>query len=389
MYYKLGLTAKRQHPHVLNKTAHEFFHGIAAGRGAQNRRSFWQLSSRIKDQLADLDADVAPRAFWRAAQEERDAPRDQSKLDCLWAGDAGTQSHTHYDASANFFVQLHGTKRFELWPPERWPSMALHPKDHPAYRQSQLDSGEAVPPLPGCPADVSAPAALRAALRGLGGAERPACAAARVATVAPGEVLYVPPFWFHRVASLSASTALSSMSNLEEAGRFSRAVRAGLPYALADRAAPRAPRAACAHRFLSALLLQLLPAPADAAAYVSATIGARHAPLAEALRCDAPPDAALGLDAQCGDAGAAPGGGDAAPFDARPTTPFGRAAAGASDEEQYYAAAAARELRGRGRAEGAALDATGHILLQDYLEYVGGFAVGMEALCAFFARCFP
>ena len=63
--------------------------------------------------------------------------------------------------------------------------------------------------------------------------------------------------------------------------------------------------------------------------------------------------------------------------------------AGASDEEQYYAAAAARELRGRGRAEGAALDATGHILLQDYLEYVGGFAVGMEALCAFFARCFP
>ena len=33
------------------------------------------------------------------------------------------------------------------------------------------------------------------------------------------------------------------------------------------------------------------------------------------------------------------------------------------------------------------LNGIDHILLQDYVEHVSGFAVGMDGLCAFVARC--
>lgn len=44
-------------------------------------------------------------------------------------GREGIITHTHYDASYNFFVQLQGKKRFTLFPPNQ--TMYLYPCLHP------------------------------------------------------------------------------------------------------------------------------------------------------------------------------------------------------------------------------------------------------------------
>ena len=47
----------------------------------------------------------------------------------LWIGRHGITTHTHYDATFNFFVQLQGKKRFTLIPPNQ--PMYLYPCLHP------------------------------------------------------------------------------------------------------------------------------------------------------------------------------------------------------------------------------------------------------------------
>lgn len=47
----------------------------------------------------------------------------------LWVGRAGIVTHTHYDCTYNFFVQLQGRKRFTLFPPDQ--NLYLFPCLHP------------------------------------------------------------------------------------------------------------------------------------------------------------------------------------------------------------------------------------------------------------------
>lgn len=47
----------------------------------------------------------------------------------LWVGRAGIVTHTHYDCTYNFFVQLQGRKRFTLFPPDH--NLYLFPCLHP------------------------------------------------------------------------------------------------------------------------------------------------------------------------------------------------------------------------------------------------------------------
>jgi hypothetical protein len=57
----------------------------------------------------------------------------------LWMGGPGVTSPLHYDGVHNSFVQIHGYKRFVLFPPENFNELYLFPRLHPSSRQSQLD----------------------------------------------------------------------------------------------------------------------------------------------------------------------------------------------------------------------------------------------------------
>jgi hypothetical protein len=98
----------------------------------------------------------------------------------VWAGEANMSARVHYDTYYNFYVQLVGRKRFVLLPPEEWVHLRLFPGMHPSGRQSQFDISE-----------------------------RLGSARALEVVLEPGQVLFLPPYWFHHVESVDASVSVN------------------------------------------------------------------------------------------------------------------------------------------------------------------------------------
>nr|AKC54668.1 hypoxia-inducible factor 1-alpha inhibitor [Macrobrachium nipponense] len=86
----------------------------------------------------------------------------------------------HYDEQQNFFCQLIGKKRCILFAPEHYERLYPHPVYHPHDRQSQVDFD--MPDLEKFPG-----------LDQLQGWET---------VIGPGEVLYIPMYWWHHIESL-------------------------------------------------------------------------------------------------------------------------------------------------------------------------------------------
>ena len=115
----------------------------------------------------------------------------------VWMAGDGVVAAMHYDVAHNFVLQVQGQKRFELLPPAAHRGR-LYPSSHP-YRRHAL------------------PGVARDALR---------------VTLNPGEVLYLPPFWLHRVSSLGPQGTLSLNTWFESAAgaALSRALATALPF---------------------------------------------------------------------------------------------------------------------------------------------------------------
>lgn len=99
----------------------------------------------------------------------------------------GNITPAHYDEQHNFFAQLQGHKKCYLFPPECYENLYPHPVYHPHDRQSQVD--------------FDAPDFERfPRLRDLRGYET---------VVGPGDVLYIPMYWWHHIESLSSNATVS------------------------------------------------------------------------------------------------------------------------------------------------------------------------------------
>jgi len=111
----------------------------------------------------------------------------------LWISSPKGISSTHYDRSMNLVVGIHGTKRWSLWHPRHNEKMGLAPWLSLRYQQIQHLNERFENSIN--------------------------------LTLSRGEVLYVPPFWAHRVRSSDTHTvvALSVLhpSHVEE--RYSKA----------------------------------------------------------------------------------------------------------------------------------------------------------------------
>jgi len=101
----------------------------------------------------------------------------------LWIGPAGTITPLHHDTTNILFAQLHGRKRIELVSPQET-ALLLDPV-HGYYSPVDLD-GLAAAPHP--------------ALRELH---------VRQVVMGPGDALYIPAGWWHRVTSLDVSISFS------------------------------------------------------------------------------------------------------------------------------------------------------------------------------------
>jgi hypothetical protein len=140
----------------------------------------------------------------------------------VWMGGRGIVAAAHYDLHHNCFLQLSGTKLWTLARPTEALRLRPFPEAHPRDRQSQAG----LAPLP-CDVCETPPSPLSAdeapANQTLSADEWPSARAEAQVLLRPGELLYLPPLTFHRVAAptsgLSVSLNAFSSSHENEAER--------------------------------------------------------------------------------------------------------------------------------------------------------------------------
>lgn len=110
----------------------------------------------------------------------------------FWLGKANVTAHTHYDTSYNFHMVVNGRKRFILFPPDSYSRLSLHPCLHPLYRQVDTD--------------VLAQVNLREFVREMQGFD---------VELMDGDVIYIPPYWFHTVVTMETTFSLNIWSQSE------------------------------------------------------------------------------------------------------------------------------------------------------------------------------
>ena len=109
----------------------------------------------------------------------------------MWISSAGMITHTHFDQDYNFFVQLVGKKRFTLWSPLQHELMYVYPRVHPMWHKSRVN------------------------YRAVDLEKFPAFAQAKGKQIelGPGDMLFVPPYTWHYVETLTPSVSLSTWSH--------------------------------------------------------------------------------------------------------------------------------------------------------------------------------
>ncbi|XP_054655274.1 hypoxia-inducible factor 1-alpha inhibitor [Dunckerocampus dactyliophorus] len=98
----------------------------------------------------------------------------------LLIGMEGNVTPAHYDEQQNFFAQIKGYKRCILFPPNQFECLYPYPVHHPCDRQSQVNFDH--PDYERFPK-----------FKNVFGYE---------AVVGPGDVLYIPMYWWHHIESL-------------------------------------------------------------------------------------------------------------------------------------------------------------------------------------------
>ena len=112
-----------------------------------------------------------------------------------WMGQPHVIAHCHYDGYHNFYAQLYGTKKFTLFQPTNWPGLYPYPFLHPSHAQVQVN--------------LSDPRDQDSFL--LAGKAR-----ALEVILQPGDLLYMPPLWFHLVESMELSISVNVWTDSEQ-----------------------------------------------------------------------------------------------------------------------------------------------------------------------------
>ena len=120
----------------------------------------------------------------------------------LWIGSGGHVVNLHFDPTHNLIAMLTGRKRVTLVPPDNMASMYPAPLD---CRLGDAIGSQVTLLAPDVQKFPRAPGEL---------------AKAQVATLEPGDVLYIPPMWWHHVESFGLNVMLNKWVLPVSATRF-------------------------------------------------------------------------------------------------------------------------------------------------------------------------
>lgn len=118
-------------------------------------------------------------------------------IECRF-GMQGVTIEAHADGSQNMVAMIRGRKRFILVPPQFCSKLSINTDlSHPSYRQSMIDWSKLTESQMNLFDSVQAVETI----------------------LGPGEILYVPSFWFHYIVSLELSVQCNSRSPYSSIGK--------------------------------------------------------------------------------------------------------------------------------------------------------------------------
>mmetsp|Transcript_31949 Transcript_31949/g.51865 ORF Transcript_31949/g.51865 Transcript_31949/m.51865 type:complete len:341 (-) Transcript_31949:108-1130(-) len=158
--------------HVLN--------GSTTNTAAKGGVTGYVAQHELFKQVPELCSDVRIPEY--CAVEPRNNDGEEVQVN-VWLGPSGTTTPLHYDRYHNFLCQVLGEKKITMFAPNS--SSYLHPCKPPLNNTSQVD-----PYSPGRYSDVLKQPHWEVTLH-------------------PGEMLYIPPGWWHHVQSKSASASVN------------------------------------------------------------------------------------------------------------------------------------------------------------------------------------
>jgi hypothetical protein len=180
----------------------------------------------------------------------------------LWLSHPGVTAQTHYDTNHNFLIQIQGHKRVLLFGPQN--ELYSYPNIHRSFRQSQL-------PL------ERAPTERTRRLYPLRQPGSPLPATAEEVYLGPSDVLYIPPYWQHRIESVTLALSLSVISPAAIEAALAEAFWQPVPFGEC-KATPHK-RKLCVHYFLSLLVAEVLPLEESLAMFAKGLYYTRYSPL--------------------------------------------------------------------------------------------------------------
>ncbi len=134
----------------------------------------------------------------------------KSKSSNIWFGGRSSSIRTHYDALHNMYIQIRGQKKFTLYPPSWWRFLYLYPRLHACHRTSQVDPTSVDKKLfPQFQTEEKGPQQI---------------------TLHEGDILYIPPYWFHEAESIGVSISANIWTESFENDAFENLMRAPLPF---------------------------------------------------------------------------------------------------------------------------------------------------------------
>jgi hypothetical protein len=108
----------------------------------------------------------------------------------LWFGSSGTVTPLHFDRSNNLFAQIYGSKRFVIFSPEETPYLYQFPQGSRLAHLSYVNLEDP---------DWHRHELLQRAQR-------------TTFTIQPGELLFLPAFWWHHVRANTISISVNQWS---------------------------------------------------------------------------------------------------------------------------------------------------------------------------------